>query len=244
MRLTILGEYGPYAPAGGACSGYLVSEGDCHVLLDCGPGVLARMQQVIPVSALRAVILSHLHGDHMADLGVLRYALAALRGRGVPVRTPLPVWCPAAPAAEADFLRDQPEYAVTDAADGATARIGAFTIVLTAMDHPVPSYAMTVEAGGKRLAYSGDTRMNDRLEPLARGAGLFLCEAGCLDRDLTGRMPHLSAREAARIGLRAGCPRTVITHLAPWYDREEIQSEATLAAPGAVLARAMDAYEL
>lgn len=244
MRLTVLGEYGPYPPAGGACSGYLVSEGDCHVLLDCGPGVLARMQQFIPVPALSAVIVSHLHGDHVADLWALRYALAALHRRGEPVHMPLPVWCPSAPAAEADFLRGQPEYAVTHMEDGAAARIGVFAVAFTAMDHPVPSYAVTVETGEKRLVYSGDTRMNDRLETLARGAGLFLCEGGCLDRDLNGRTPHLSVREAAGIGLRAGCPRTVITHLAPWYDREEILSEATLAAPGATLARAMDAYEL
>ena len=38
MKLTVLGCYGPYPPAGGACSGYLLEEGGTRVLIDCGNG--------------------------------------------------------------------------------------------------------------------------------------------------------------------------------------------------------------
>lgn len=244
MRMTILGEYGPYAPAGGACSGYLLSHGGSHVLLDCGPGALARMQQIIGFQDLCGVALSHLHGDHAADMAVLRYALAILGKRGVPVRAPLPVLCPAEPPAEAGFLAAQPEYAVAYVEDGMRADVGPFEFKFTRMDHPVPSYAMSVTAGGRRFAYSGDTRMNPRLAPFAEGADLFLCEAGCLERDLNGRTPHLSVREAARLGKDARCRRTILTHLSPVYSREEMSEEAARTDPRAALARALDSYEL
>ena len=59
MQLTILGNSGPYPAPGGACSGYLLSQGDTHVLLDCGLGVLARLQEHISLGALSALVLTH-----------------------------------------------------------------------------------------------------------------------------------------------------------------------------------------
>ncbi|NLG36430.1 MAG: MBL fold metallo-hydrolase [Clostridiales bacterium] len=244
MKLTILGEYGPYPPADGVCSAYLVSEDGFHLLLECGPGALMRLQREIALYELRAVALSHLHSDHIADMGVLRYALAALRKSGAPVTCPLPVFCPGSPGAEAEFLRNEPAFAVSHIEPGFTVKQGPFTISFYPMEHPVPSYAMSISCRGRRIFYTGDTRMHDRLEPLARGADLFLCEAGCLERNRTPETPHLSVAQAARIGLDAGCPRVILTHLPPNADRAELAAEAAQVHPGAALARALDAYVL
>ena len=92
MKLTILGCNGPYPGAGGACSGYLLSEDDTHVLIDCGAGVIANLVRHIPWEALDAVVLSHLHYDHMSDLLPMQYAL-----QFHPRETPLPVYAPATP---------------------------------------------------------------------------------------------------------------------------------------------------
>ena len=43
MKLTILGNNGPFPAAGGACSGYLLQHGEHCVQLDMGTGVLARL---------------------------------------------------------------------------------------------------------------------------------------------------------------------------------------------------------
>lgn len=48
MKLTVLGCNGPYPAPGGACSGYLLQEGDTGVLLDCGAGVLAQLEKHMP----------------------------------------------------------------------------------------------------------------------------------------------------------------------------------------------------
>ena len=43
LKLTILGCYGPYPKAGGACSGYLLEDETTKILIDCGNGVLSRL---------------------------------------------------------------------------------------------------------------------------------------------------------------------------------------------------------
>ncbi|HEY3614439.1 MAG TPA: MBL fold metallo-hydrolase, partial [Gaiellales bacterium] len=65
------------ATAGGnpgeACSGYLVTAGGSRILLDCGPGVVASLL-ARDASPLTAVVLSHLHFDHIGDVVPLGFA--------------------------------------------------------------------------------------------------------------------------------------------------------------------------
>ena len=77
MIFTVLGMNGPYAAAGGAGSGYLLRDDEMkeNILLDCGPGVAARIQKYIGLRSLSGVVLSHLHYDHMSDMLALQYAL-------------------------------------------------------------------------------------------------------------------------------------------------------------------------
>jgi ribonuclease BN (tRNA processing enzyme) len=82
MKLTILGNNGPFPGAGGACSGYLLSNEKCNILLDCGNGVLSNLQKLIPLKMLDAIILTHLHSDHISDMMVLRYAIQIKNKRG------------------------------------------------------------------------------------------------------------------------------------------------------------------
>ena len=80
MKLTILGEYGPFAPAGGACSSYLLQgKHGGNILLDLGNGGLAQMQKYLSISQIDAVVLTHLHFDHISDLQILGYALSQLK---------------------------------------------------------------------------------------------------------------------------------------------------------------------
>lgn len=74
MKLTVIGCQGAYPDAGKATSGYLIEEGNTRVLLDCGSGVLTKIQERCPLSELDAVVISHYHPDHCADLGCLQYA--------------------------------------------------------------------------------------------------------------------------------------------------------------------------
>ncbi|HUH17216.1 MAG TPA: MBL fold metallo-hydrolase, partial [Methylomirabilota bacterium] len=73
MRLTILGR-SPAAPnPGEACAGYLVEGGGTRVLIDIGPGVVAQLLGRHHPDELDALVVSHMHSDHMLDLVTLRY---------------------------------------------------------------------------------------------------------------------------------------------------------------------------
>src|SRR6201989_2055817 len=86
MRLTVLGKSPAWQDAGGACSGYLLQEGDTAVLLDCGNGVFGKLREQIDYVDVDAVVISHLHADHFLDLVPFSYALTyAPRQQPVPV---------------------------------------------------------------------------------------------------------------------------------------------------------------
>ena len=99
--LMILGSSGGCPGPGRACPGYLVGAGDTSVLLDCGPGVVGRLRQTVDYHALDAIVLSHLHGDHILDLVPYAYGLMMdliVLGEGEPI----PLY---APPGGSDYLR-------------------------------------------------------------------------------------------------------------------------------------------
>ena len=82
IKITTIGWWGAYPSANDATSGYLLQSGNLNVLIDCGSGVLARLQNYIDLERLDAVVLSHYHWDHIADIGCLQYASRVLMEAG------------------------------------------------------------------------------------------------------------------------------------------------------------------
>src|SRR3954449_12654199 len=68
VRITVLGKSPAWQDVNGACSGYLVEGGGQVVLLDCGPGVFAKLRAVTAYEAIDAIVITHLHADHILDL--------------------------------------------------------------------------------------------------------------------------------------------------------------------------------
>ena len=71
MRLTVLGGAGGFPPARGACSGYLVEHDGFRLLVDPGYAIVPRLLELVPAEAIDAVLVSHGHPDHVADLNPL-----------------------------------------------------------------------------------------------------------------------------------------------------------------------------
>ncbi len=91
MRLTVLGgaSAGPGPRQG--CSGYLVEAGGTRLVLDLGPGTLPELRQHTEMAALDAVVISHMHVDHMLDLLALWWGWIH---NPVPLPRLLPLWLP------------------------------------------------------------------------------------------------------------------------------------------------------
>ena len=67
MILRVLGRCGPYPRPGEACSGYLLSHEGVHLILDMGSGTVSRLRMIYPDLEPDAIVLSHLHFDHMGN---------------------------------------------------------------------------------------------------------------------------------------------------------------------------------
>src|SRR6187200_412578 len=67
MKLIVVGCSPAWPNPGGAQSGYLV-EGSGRLLLDCGPGVLARLRLREGWPLIDSIVISHWHLDHWGDL--------------------------------------------------------------------------------------------------------------------------------------------------------------------------------
>ncbi|PXY34155.1 MBL fold metallo-hydrolase [Prauserella flavalba] len=243
MRLTILGCSGSIPGPNAAASGYLV-EADGFVLgLELGNGTLAQLQAVRDPFDLGALVLSHLHPDHCADfsaLTVLRryhpappYDVTAHR---------LPVFGPVeAPARLANaYAPHEAERVRTDLTDvfefhslsHAPVRVGPFELSAVPMDHPTEAFGLRLSHGGHTLAYTGDTGPCEALDKLAADADVLLAEASWTDAPDRPAGVHLSGRQAGELAARAGAGRLLLTHIAPWSDRDAILAEARAAFSG------------
>ena len=78
MKLTVLGCAGSFPSADSACSAYLVEAEGFGLLLDFGTGSLSALQRYADLHSVNAILLSHLHCDHILDacsyVVVRRYA--------------------------------------------------------------------------------------------------------------------------------------------------------------------------
>ncbi len=221
MQITVLGNSGPYPGAGTACSGYLLEADGKKILMDCGSGVLSALQRKCSLSELDAVILSHLHADHMSDMLVMRYALMFEERKFA-----LPVYMPNQPESEAWLLSGCKYFNPIEINPKKFYTIGNLKIFFTAVSHPVLAYATRVEKNGKSLVYSGDTMYDENLIDLATNADLFICDAAFSSQQHWPEAPHASAKQAGQMAELAKAKRLMITHFSPRADRTQLLGEA------------------
>ena len=229
MKLTILGNNGPYPAPGGACSGYLLESdsGSTAILIDCGTGVLANLLQADALDRLDAVVLSHLHYDHCSDLLPMQYAI-----QFHPRRHPLPVYAPATPESVRAAL-DAPCYDLWPCAD---VTIGEMRIAFNPARHPVETFAVAVTCDNARFVFTGDSNTDPLLELFCEGADLLLADAGLSTEDWKPTAPHYSAALCGKLAKDAHAKRLLLTHFNPKYDPEALLQEAREHFPGAALA--------
>lgn len=211
LKITTIGWWGAFPNAGEATSGYLLQSKDVNILVDCGSGVLSQLQKYINLQDLDAVVLSHYHWDHVADIGCLQYAARILMDLGDRSK-PLEIY---GHAEDNNFSGlDYLQYSRGCVIDtNTTLEFGALKFSFSPNVHPDPCFSMRIEQEGRCLAYIADTAWTDDLVRIARNADLLICESSLYD-DYLGMIPgHLTAGEAGKIAALAGVKHLVLTHL-------------------------------
>jgi ribonuclease BN (tRNA processing enzyme) len=226
VRLTVIGGSGGIPGAGRPCSGYLVGLGGFGLLIDPGYGVATALSAP-GAPTFDAVLVTHAHPDHCADVNPLLRAIAWAD----PPREPLPVH--ALPGAlDAVLALDRPEllagsYQLHAFESGETLRVGPFAVETALLPHPRPNAGLRITTGGATLVYTGDCGPSDALVRLARGANLLLAEASYaaeVPPELVGALS--SATDAGRQAAAAGVGRLVLTHLMPATDPDAAAAAA------------------
>ncbi len=246
--MTVLGCAGTFAGPTSPCSGYLLEHDGYRLVLDLGAGALGQLQVHAGLLDVDAVYVTHLHADHCIDLVAYSYARRYHPG-GVPPA--LPVYGPAGTEQRIRSSYEEPPddglgevFDFREVAPG-TQQLGPFTVTAARVNHPIECHGLRVEAGGRSLAYSGDTGESEVLVGLARDCDLFLCEASWASADDNPPDIHLSGRQAGEHAAKAAVGRLVVTHVVPWADEQQILEEAAEAFGGPTeLARCGTSYDV
>jgi ribonuclease BN (tRNA processing enzyme) len=232
FRLTVIGHWGAYPGTGEASSCYLLEAEGTKVLLDCGSGSLSVLQGIVPLHSIDAVILSHYHADHIADLGCLQYSARIdmdLGRRKKPLRVYGHGRSPE--SKKLGYL----DFALGSVYDGASILdLGPFSFGFAPTVHPDPNFAIRATCGGKSLVYTGDGGPSPGLAEFAAGTEVLVCEASLYD-DYRGKIPgHMSAGEAGELAKAAGAGALIATHLPHYGDHALLLAQAKAAFGGEV----------
>jgi ribonuclease BN (tRNA processing enzyme) len=221
VRLRIVGCSPAWPNPGGAQSGYLVEDDGGRVLLDCGPGVLARLREWEEWPRVDAIAITHWHLDHWGDL--VPWVWGAMFGPARELATP-ELWVPPdgrSRLADLGARLGQPEmfeqaFDVREYEQGQPfVTAGMEVTAVKVLHYDLQAYGFRVAVNGSVLAYSGDSGPDDGLAELAKDADLFVCEATLVDGDAQKEgepRGHLSPEEAERAFEVAGAKRLLLTH--------------------------------
>lgn len=264
MRVTVLGKSPSWADVDGACSGYLVQEGETSLLVDCGNGVFSKLRRFCDYVDIDAVVISHMHADHSLDLVPYSYALTyAPRQQPVPV----PPWpgtdYPARPGLHIPeggteqlkilaslYGNDQlitnafapREYDPTD-----SLQIGLLNVRFHPVPHFVPTCAIEVSSAvtGGRFTYGADHSPDADYEGFAENTDLMMLESTLPRPEREGPRGHMTPSEAGAHAVKMNAGRLVLTHISDELDQTWAKAEAARVFAGPVEVAAEGAvYEL
>lgn len=225
MKLTTIGYWGGYPKANEASSGYVLEHDGFQLLIDCGSAVLSKLQNYVLPEELDAVILSHYHADHIADIGALQHARLIQGFLGKQMNT-LPIYAHDSDSYEFSKLTYK---TITKgiAYDPTTfLTVGPFTIRFLLTKHPVTCFAMRFEVDGKSLVYTADTSYRDEFVSFSKGADVLLCECNFYGNQDGSGAGHMNSFDAGRLAAQANVKQLILTHLPHHGELTQLVDEA------------------
>lgn len=190
----------------------LVEEESEKLLLDAGEGT-ARAVYLYGggLLGLRAIVVTHLHGDHVLGLPTILMLLKYMKAPRIRVYVPNE----SSSDLEELFRITGVDYkSVTDIINvmhGEEHEVGLFKLRFIKAVHTVPSLSIRVEAKDKCVVYSGDTAYNPDLVELARGCNTLVHEVSGYD-PISHMYGHSTFEDVFKIAEKAGVERVILVH--------------------------------
>jgi ribonuclease Z len=240
MDVILLGTGSPIPSAQRAGPATLVRAGTTNLLVDCGRGVVMRLAGAgVAPPTLAAVLLTHMHSDHICDLNDVITSHWVMSQAPTPLKVFGPKGAKALVEATLAMLSFDVKYRIDHHADlnegpdvetnelspGDTFVVGDCAITAQQTDHsPVfPTLGYRIEQGGVVAALAGDTIPCPGLDALCLGADIYVQTV--IRDDLVKRVPlqrlrdildyHSTVEQAGQTAARAGVKTLMLTHYVP-----------------------------
>jgi ribonuclease BN (tRNA processing enzyme) len=220
MELQFLGSGDAFGSGGRFNTCFLVRDRQGAFLIDCGASSMIALRKFgVDPNEIRAVVVSHLHGDHFGGLPffILDAQLVSRRTTPLVVAGPPGLETRLEAAMETFFpgsSRVERRFAleVREMQAGETSTIEGADVTPYLMKHPcgAPPFALRIAVDGKVICYSGDTEWVEALGEAARGADLFVAEAYFRDKKVKF---HLDYETLAAHLPAIGARRVILTHM-------------------------------
>lgn len=225
MKLTVVGYWGGFPAANEATTGYLLESNGFSLLIDCGSAVLSQLQNYMDPTELEALIISHYHHDHVADIGPLQYArmIKTILGE---CNQELPIFGHALDTEGFSRLTKAP-YTKGIAYDpDKVLTVGPFSISFLKTKHPAICFAMRITDGQNTIVYTADSSYQEEFIPFSEKADLLISECN-LYAEQDGTNPgHMNSHDAATIAKRAEVKKLLLSHLPHFGDHQQLVEEA------------------
>ena len=242
ITVTLLGTGSPMPDPNRAGPATLISAGEERYLVDTGRGVLMRLAAVgLNASSISAVLLTHLHSDHITDLNDVITSNWVMTFEPTPLKIVGPVGTQSVvdhiiASLEPDIgyrmahhadLGYRPSVEVIEVTDGVVELPGTVTVSCAPTDHkPVePTVGFRLEHEGASVVAAGDTVPCDGLDRLCEGADALVHTV--IRKDVIEQVPiqrlqdtldyHSSPEEAAQTAARGGVGTLILTHYVPAF---------------------------
>jgi ribonuclease Z len=242
FTITLLGTGSPLPDQHRAGPSTLVQAAGENYLIDAGRGVLMRLMAAgVAANQLTAVLITHLHSDHITDLNDV------ITSQWISIFEPTPLRIVGPPGirsvvghiieslgpdisyriAHHQDLNDEPLLVIEEVESGPVAHPGNVRITAAPTDHrPVePSVAFRFDFEGVAVVVAGDTVPCADLDNLCAGAQALVHTA--IRKDIIANIPiqrlqdtldyHSSPEQAAQTAERAGIETLVLTHYVPAF---------------------------
>jgi len=236
-QLTVLGGSAAGVGTGMGCSAYLITVNDTNVVLDLGPNTIQQLRKHVDYRTLDAIVISHLHLDHILDLFALRFMLSynpVKADRKIPLYLPPDGLAFFSRAAElfATSSDDVGEYfsAVFDRQEKDPARaitVGEITISFAPTVHIIPCWAMRIHPqDSDDLVYTADSGTDADLDAFIAGAAVMVADSAAAPDapDFVKAGIHFDAAAAATLAQNAGANHLVLTH--QWEEADPTDNAA------------------
>jgi ribonuclease Z len=218
------------------------------ILLDCGAGTTGRLHDARLFDRVDAILISHLHSDHLAGLfDFLLHTLITGRTRPLVVVAPPGLAAILRASNDAGVMVQDParrfDFRLIEGL-APELTVGTWRIRGIPLHHTIDNLGYYLASSAATLFYTGDTRPPSTPEGLR--ADVVVHESTYADRDaaIAREYGHSTASDAARAGGVMGARRLFLTHIGDRPDAEaEIRREARAVFPDSIIADDTVRYE-